>query len=68
MDNAMKDSDPGAYNALRRWGVRYVVGENMAHHGGAGARELYLDNQLKRVYTRGRFEVLEVLGYGFPPT
>ena len=29
--------------------------------------DLFLDGQLKRVYSKGRYDVLEVLGYGFPP-
>ena len=29
--------------------------------------DLFLDGQLKRLYQNGRFDVLEVLGYGFPP-
>jgi hypothetical protein len=29
--------------------------------------DLYLDGQLKRVYSVGRFDLLEVLGYGFAP-
>jgi hypothetical protein len=29
--------------------------------------DLYLDGQLKRVFSAGRFDLLEVLGYGFPP-
>jgi hypothetical protein len=88
--NALKDSDGEAYNAMRRWGVRYLLGENMPrHHRPAEAafkeavarREggdttvmvpefdptLYLDGQLKLVYTSGRYDLLEVLGYGFPP-
>ncbi len=33
VDNALKDSDPEAYNAMRRWGVRYILGEHLpAHH------------------------------------
>ncbi len=30
--NSLKDSDPEAVNAMKRWGVRYVLGENMRHH------------------------------------
>ena len=32
MANALKDSDPEAVNAMRRWGTRYVLGESMRHH------------------------------------
>ena len=90
MENALKDSDPAAYNSLRRWGVRYVLGEYIAKHHrpslqqyeDAVARkaldpstelpafdaDLYLDGQLKRVQSIGRYDLYEVLGYGFPPT
>jgi hypothetical protein len=87
LDNALKDSNPEAYNRLRRWGVRFVLGENIARHhrpsrvaweeaaaaAAASKREgevapyeedLYLDGQLKRVKTVGRYELFEVLGYG----
>lgn len=90
--NALKDSDPEAYNALRRWGVRYVQGEwlpkhhraRQAAHEAALARQranpgdksivvppfnpdLFLDGNLKRVYSHGRYDILEVQGYGGPP-
>lgn len=32
MDNCLKDSDPEAYNAMRRWGTRYVLGEHLPTH------------------------------------
>lgn len=32
IDNALKDSDNNAYQAMRRWGVRYVLGEWMPKH------------------------------------
>ena len=85
LENALKDSNPEAYNRLRRWGARFVLGENIARHhrpsrvaweetAAAAAREgaevppydedLYLDGQLKRVKTVGRYELFEVLGYG----
>jgi hypothetical protein len=95
LENALKDSDPQAYNLLRRWGARYVLGEHLATHQrpskqnweAAKARQdsgekgengepielppfddnLYLDGQLKRVKRIGRYDLLEVLGYGFPP-
>jgi hypothetical protein len=83
-ENSLKDSDPNAYNAARRWGVRYILGESMPRHHRpeqqraeeAKARgepsefdsDLFLDKNLKRVYQNGRFDLLEVLGYGFPPT
>ena len=31
-NNALKDSDPEAYNAMRRWGVRYLLGEHLPSH------------------------------------
>jgi hypothetical protein len=37
--NSLKDSDPEAYNAMRRWGVRYVLGESMRHHERPKLRE-----------------------------
>lgn len=73
MDNLLKDSDGHAYNLLRRWGVRYVVGEYMRRHGRAplGSRgangndeNLYLDGKVRRIYNIGRFDVFEVLDYG----
>ncbi len=86
LENALKDSDPHAYGIMRRWGVRYVLGEWLPRHHrpneqayneakAAGLAppnnfnpDLYLDGQLKRVFSAGRYDVLEVLGYGFPPT
>ena len=120
LENALKDSDSQAYNLLRRWGVRYVLGEHLATHArpskqaweaararidsgeAAAAREerraaraaaraaanetdgeadadeaeealppydedAFLDCQLKRVKRVGRYDLLEVQGYGFPP-
>lgn len=29
LKNALKESDARAYNLMRRWGVRYVLGENL---------------------------------------
>jgi hypothetical protein len=67
MANLLKDEDSHAYNILRRWGVRYVVGEWLPKHPrGAGSgqdADLYLDRQVRRIYRAGRFEVFEVLGY-----
>ena len=89
--NALKDSDHEAYNALRRWGVRYVQGEWLPRHPRARQAEYdaavarkranpddktplprfdpdsYLDGQLKRVFSAGRYDILEVQGYGGPP-
>ena len=137
LENALKDSDSQAYNLLRRWGVRYVLGEHLATHArpskqaweaararidsgeAAAAREerrvarvaaraaaraaaaaaaegngtnataseegeaaeeeepeealpafdedAFLDGQLKRIKRVGRYDLLEVQGYGFPP-
>ncbi len=96
--NALKDSDDEAYQTARRWGVRYILGENLQRHhrprqqeheealararaAAAGSKvaapeggvppfdpDLYLDGQLKRVFSAGRYDLLEVLGYGFPPS
>ncbi len=65
MDNALKDSDPHAYDLLRKWGVRYVLGEYIRKHPrGPGADpQLYLDGKLRRVHQEGRYECFEVLGY-----
>lgn len=72
MPNLLKDSDPEVYTALRRWGVRYVLAERPIEHPRDTQKEgfdpdLYLDGQLKRLHQAGRYHLLEVLGYGFPP-
>ena len=90
LENALKDSDAQAYNLLRRWGVRYVLGEHLAQHArpskqaweaaqvarAAGGNssdaapfddDAFLDGQLKRIKRVGRYDLLEVQGYGFPP-
>ena len=126
LDNALKDSDVQAYNLMRRWGVRYVLGEHLAQHArpskqaweAAKAKESsgeaaadkaeraaaraaraaaaaaagdndtaakeageeeeeeeeaplpafdensFLDGQLKRIKKIGRYDLLEVQGYG----
>ena len=88
IENALKDSDPQAYQSMRRWGVRYVLGEWLAKHTRPSQqqyedalarhavdpstvippfdRDSFLDGQLKRIHTVGRYELLEVQGYGFP--
>lgn len=93
LQGVLKDSDPEVYNSLRRWGVRYVVGEWLPRHHRPGQQayeeavarknanpddpnvvvppfnpDMYLDNQMRRVFSVGRFDLLEVLGYGFPPS
>jgi hypothetical protein len=91
LNNALKESEPEAYNTMRRWGVRYVLCEWCTRHArpkeaaynDAIARksrgepgvvippfdaDMYLDGQLKRIYSRGRYDLLEVQGYGFPPS
>lgn len=60
MDNAVKTSDPQTYALLRKWGIRYILGEHIKKFASGN---LFLDGKLKRVYTRGRYEVFEVLGY-----
>jgi hypothetical protein len=68
LENGLKESDVNAYNTMRRWGVRFVLGENMQRHARSNEQsDFYLDGQLKRVFTQGRFDILEVQGYGFPP-
>ena len=85
LENALKDSDAHAYGLMRRWGVRYVLGEWLPRHHRPSEQayreavaegrtppsfdpDAYLDGNLKRVFSAGRYDVLEVLGYGFPPT
>jgi len=72
IDHMLKDSDQNAYNVMRRWGTRYVLGENAYKWPRDESAEdfdpdVYLDGSLKRVFTAGRFELFEVLGYSFPP-
>ena len=91
MDGALKDSDNEAYQAARRWGVRYVLGDELQEHHRASKQrweeakaraaadpsapqppafdpDSYLDGQLKRVHRIGRLQLLEVQGYGGPPS
>ncbi len=72
IDHMLKDSDQNAYNIMRRWGTRYVLGENAFKWPRDETAEdfdpdVYLDGNLKRVFKAGRFELFEVLGYTFPP-
>ena len=72
LDHMLKDSDQNCVNLMRRWGVRYVLGENAYHwprqtDAADFDEDVYLDGNLKRVFKSGRFELFEVLGYGFPP-
>jgi hypothetical protein len=39
MDNAAKDSDAYAYQLLRKWGIRYVLGEYIRKHDRPSQRE-----------------------------
>jgi len=39
MDNLCKDSDSYAYQLLRKWGIRYVLGEYIRKHERASQRE-----------------------------
>jgi hypothetical protein len=88
IDNALKDSDPQAYNSLRRWGVRYILGEWMPRHSRPSQQayedalerrksdpnaevpnfdpDMFLEGQLKRIHTVGRYDLYEIQGYGFP--
>lgn len=70
LKNALKDSDEHAHFLLRRWGVRYVVGDNMPRHPRkAGADpDLYLDGKLKRVFQSGHYELFQVQGYDSLPS
>jgi hypothetical protein len=64
MDNALKDSDEHAYFLMRKWGVRYVLGEHIRHHANAPNKpdaNLFLDGKLRRVATYGRYELMQVL-------
>jgi len=73
MDHALQDADPEAYFLCRRWGVRYLPGEHMRRHdrpsrGSAGFDEaVFLEGHLRRVHSAGRYDLLEVQGYDFPP-
>ena len=63
LDN-VRDSDPHALALLRKWGVRYVLGEHLRRHEHADAAadpDLYLDGKLRRVHRSGRYELFEVL-------
>lgn len=69
VDHLVKDSDPENYQRMRRWGVRYVLSENTYHWPTKRNNpSVFLDGKLKRVHQSGRFELFEVLGYGFEPT
>ena len=61
-DNIMRDmcsaSSPETYGLLRRWGIRYVLGE----YKRCGA-DSTLDGQLVKKYERGRYSVWQVQGY-----
>ena len=61
-DTIMRDmcaeSNQEVYVLLRRWGIRYVLGEYKRC-----GRDLTIDGRLKKVFERGRYSVWEVLGY-----
>jgi hypothetical protein len=65
LDNALKGSDPRAVELLRKWGVKYVLGEGMRRHARTPeeARDpaLFLDGNLRHAHTDGRYELYEVL-------
>lgn len=65
MDNACKDSDPHAYALMRKWGVRYVLGEWIKKHDRQTGHnpDVFLDGQLKRVFSSGRYELFQVMGF-----
>lgn len=66
MENALMDSNTQAYALLRKWGVKYVLGENMRIHSRNNPsldENTYLDGNLVRVHRAGRYELLEVKGY-----
>ena len=66
LGNCLKDHDQEAVNAMKRWGVRYVLCEWCQKHSRApnGDPDMYLNGNLKRIYSRGRYDVLEVCGVG----
>ena len=64
LDNCLKDSDENAYFLMRKWGVRYVLGEHLRTHPNTNADndpDLYLDGKLQRKITYGRYDLLQVL-------
>lgn len=69
MERVTDLQDRAAYDKMRRWGVRYVLGENKATHEGSGdGKDMFGDGNVKRIFMNDRWQVFEVLGYGFPPT
>ena len=62
LDN-VRDSDARSLELLRKWGVAYVLGENLRRHEHAAGADpdLYLDGKLRRVYRAGRYELFQVL-------
>jgi hypothetical protein len=69
MGHVVEQSNDMAYQKLRRWGVRYVVAAHKPQPDGNGPdKNLFLGDQLKRIFKNGRYQVFEVLGYGFPPS
>ncbi|KAA0148480.1 hypothetical protein FNF29_06697 [Cafeteria roenbergensis] len=69
MDRMGDPNEATIYPKMRRWGVRYVVGENKAMEEGKGPeKNLLHDSKTKRIFSNSRFQVLEVLGYDSPPS
>jgi hypothetical protein len=64
LENCLKDSDENAYFLMRKWGVRYVLGEHLRTHANVNEDNdpnLYLDGKLQRKVTYGRYDLLQVL-------
>jgi len=69
MEHLVKDSDVDNYNRMRQWGIRYVLAENPRVWPTARKNpQVFLDGKLRRVHQSGRFQLFEVMGYGFDPT
>ena len=72
LSHMMQDSDPNVYEMCRRWGIRYVLGENPQPwqrdpEKERNAPDDFLDGKLKRVFQAGRYHLMEVQGYDHPP-
>jgi hypothetical protein len=69
MGKVTEVEDRAGYDKMRRWGVRYVLGENKDTHDGSGDnKDLFNGGNVKRIFMNSRWQVFEVLGYEFPPS
>ena len=73
LHNLLKDDDETTYQLLRKWGVRYVVGENLPQYPRDTNqpkfhKDFYLNRRLKRIYSNHKYDLFIVLGYNHPPT